>query len=526
LRTCGASKPEVTRVADAGAEVGQFDRAIAFARRRPATVLGWVLGLHLVVWTVLPLLVSANLQLDLVEDLALGKEWQLGYWKHPPLPWWLADLLYRITGNVGVVYLLGPLASLACFYGVWRLARELVGELDALIAVLTLEGIHFYNFSAVKFAHDQVQLPFWAFTGLYFYRALVRGRMRDWLLAGLFLAGAYWSKYAVFVLGATLGLFLLIDPLARRAWRTPGPYAMAAAFLILVAPNAWWLVQNDFMPLHYVDARARAATVWYDHVVHALQWIGGQVLFLLPAAALLALLHPWPWVGPQPAPDDCAVFNRRYVTALALGPFVVTTVIAVALGRLPVAMWGYPLWSFAPLAVLMWAGPASDPRRLRRFAAALAVVLVGWPAIYAAAELGEPFLRDRPKATQFPGRQLAAVVTQHWRAQTGQPLTYVAGARPGGAPSEFAANNVAVYSRDRPHVVVQGELRLSPWIDREDLERRGLVLVWEASTPGVPENLRLGYPRLQMQPPLVLPRRTLYPRPPLKVYFAIVPPRS
>ena len=133
-------------MADAGAEVGQFDRAIAFARRRPATVLGWVLGLHLVVWTVLPLLVSANLQLDLVEDLALGKEWQLGYWKHPPLPWWLADLLYRITGNVGVVYLLGPLASLACFYGVWRLARELVGQLDALIAVLTLEGIHFYNF--------------------------------------------------------------------------------------------------------------------------------------------------------------------------------------------------------------------------------------------------------------------------------------------------------------------------------------------------------------------------------------------
>ena len=31
---------------------------------------------------------SHNLQLDLVEDLALGREWQLGYWKHPPLPWW------------------------------------------------------------------------------------------------------------------------------------------------------------------------------------------------------------------------------------------------------------------------------------------------------------------------------------------------------------------------------------------------------------------------------------------------------
>ena len=37
---------------------------------------------------------------------------------------------------------------------------------------------------------------------------------------------------------------------------------------------------------------------------------------------------------------------------LALGPFAITTLLALVLGRLPVAMWGYPLWSFAPLAAL------------------------------------------------------------------------------------------------------------------------------------------------------------------------------
>ena len=54
--------------------------------------------------------------------------------------------------------------------------------------------------------------------------------MLDWMLAGVFLAGAFWSKYAAFALAATLGLILLFDPFARRAWRTPGPYVMAAAF--------------------------------------------------------------------------------------------------------------------------------------------------------------------------------------------------------------------------------------------------------------------------------------------------------
>src|SRR5438876_10291014 len=131
-------------VADPDARAtGPVGAAISFARRRPATTIAVVLGFHLLVWTLLPILASPNLQLDLVEDLALGKEWQLGYWKHPPLPWWIADLVYRLTGDERAVYVLGPLAAVICFYGVWLLAREVLSEFHALLAVLILEGIHF-----------------------------------------------------------------------------------------------------------------------------------------------------------------------------------------------------------------------------------------------------------------------------------------------------------------------------------------------------------------------------------------------
>ena len=102
----------------------------------------------------------------------------------------------------------------------------------------------------------------------------MRGRLLDWALAGMFLAGAFWSKYAAFALAATLGLFLLFDPLARRAWRTPGPYVMALAFAIVIAPNVWWLVGHDFLPFHYVDERARAAAHWYQYLQYPLQWTG------------------------------------------------------------------------------------------------------------------------------------------------------------------------------------------------------------------------------------------------------------
>src|SRR5882757_516497 len=119
-----------------------LDRLVALARRRPGAVLMTVLAAHLVIWTVLPILTCPNLQLDLVEDLALGKEWQLGYWKHPPLPWWLSDLLFRATGSIASIYLLGPLAAVICLWGVWLLGKDIVGPFQALIGVLVLEGIH------------------------------------------------------------------------------------------------------------------------------------------------------------------------------------------------------------------------------------------------------------------------------------------------------------------------------------------------------------------------------------------------
>jgi 4-amino-4-deoxy-L-arabinose transferase-like glycosyltransferase len=517
---------------------GGISDLVALARRAPAKVLGVLLGLHLVVWTLLPILICPNLQLDLAEDLALGREWQLGYWKHPPLPWWIADLTYRATGQIDAIYILGPLAAVTCMLGVWLLGRRLVGELPALLAVVALEGVHFYNFSVVKFAHDQVQLPFWAFTALAFHRAVTRNAMGAWALAGVLLAGAFWSKYAAFALAATLGLVLILDPYARRAWATAGPYLMGLSFAIVIAPNLWWLAQHDFMPFHYVDERARAATHWYQYLTYPILWTDGQIAFLAPAIALLGLLYwgsswreYWKYliVGPargeaseQHASDQSALeqhsFGKRYVAALAFGPFLFTTIIAAALGRAVIALWGYPLWSFFPLAVIVWFPPVLEDARLRRFAIGAIVVLLGFPLAYAGVELLEPFVHDRPKAAQFPGRAVAQEITRRWREQFGTPLAYVGG-------TEFVTNTVAVYSDDRPHAVVHGELELSPWVDAAELRRRGVALLWEDDLPANFDKWKAAYGALVPQPPLSVPRLTLHAVRPATVNYLFVPPR-
>jgi hypothetical protein len=191
-------------------------------------------------------------------------------------------------------------------------------------------------------------------------------------------------------------------------------------------------------------------------------------------------------------------------------------------GRLPVAMWGYPLWSFAPLAAIAWFGPASGNAQLRRFAAGFLVVFLAMPLAYAAVETLEPAWRDRPKATQFPGRQLADEVTTRWRAKFDTPLPFVGG-------GEFSTNNIAVYSPDKPRVIVHADPTISPWVDRDELRRRGAVIVWEDGQldAGAMAQLRRNYPGLHVQEPLSLPRQTFVGTNlrPARIHFAIVPPR-
>ena len=64
------------------------------------------------------------------------------------------------------------------FAFVFATARPLVGAVGALVAVLIIDGMHYFQYTAVKFNHDVVQLPFWALAGYAFHAALKRGRAR------------------------------------------------------------------------------------------------------------------------------------------------------------------------------------------------------------------------------------------------------------------------------------------------------------------------------------------------------------
>src|SRR5262249_31609352 len=242
--------------------------------------------LHAVLWTALPSAFYPNLPLDLIEALTYGREWQLGYDKLPPLPWWLVEIAYRLIGVDAVYYLIAQITVLAAFALVWLLARRLVGIVGALAAVLIVDGLHYFNYTAAKFNHDVIQLPFWALAGFAVHRALRGGWFGHWLLLGLAIGMALWAKYFIVVLAVPLAVFIMFDEDARKSFATPGPYVAVAAALVTMAPHLVWLVQNDFLPFAYAEHRALPSRGLIDHVWHPLQFALGQAFFLAPSALI------------------------------------------------------------------------------------------------------------------------------------------------------------------------------------------------------------------------------------------------
>jgi hypothetical protein len=457
-------------------EQGPNSGFIGWIERRPQAAFGWFLALHFAVWTALPTLLYANLPLDLIEALTYGREWQLGSDKLPPLPWWLVEIVHRTVGVEAAYYAMAQAAIVVTFVLVFATARPLLGATGALIAVLIIDGLHYFQYTAVKFNHDVVQLPFWALAGYTFHAALKRGRLAHWLLFGCAIGGALWAKYFVALLIVPYALFLLIDRDARRALATSGPYLALAVALIIITPNMVWLFHNDFSTLAYGEARAAPVRGWFDHFVHPAMFAGSQIFFGLPSFFIAASLF-WPRSKGGGAINADA-FDRRIVTLIALGPGIAAIALTALSGRGAVAMWGYPLWLFLGLWIVMLAAPALDADRVKGVVSAWGVVFAILALAFIVNYSVLPLIDHRYRAVFYPGDRLGTVLTERFHAMTGRRLRYVIG-------SMWDGGNLAHYSPDQPQVLIDGNPVRAPWIDLNDLRRKGAVAVWTQSDPKV-----------------------------------------
>ncbi|QEA12996.1 glycosyltransferase family 39 protein [Comamonas flocculans] len=423
-------------------------------------------SLYLLAWSVLPPLLIDSLPLDVTESLTWGREWQWGYYKHPPLAPWVLHVFHMLLGKTGP-FLLSQLCIALTLWLVWRTALRVMDRERAFLAAALTMAVAYYTRPALEFNHNIAQMPLWAALGYSLLAALQDGRRRDWLLWGLCAGLGMLTKYSVAILLAVQGLYLLFA--RRQVFSQPGPYLAALVGLAVFAPHLYWLWQTDWLPMAYASARAEATTAHPRWA--ALGFLGTQVLNHLPLAviALLALsgarragAAQWRWHCRWPG----------YVLTLALGSGVLVTLLGVVTGARLRGMWGVPMWAFSAMLLMAlwpqsWLAPAR-PRLLRGLALWLVSVSVlsGLALAYGAQ------WRQRPARTDWPQAALAQNAQRTWQKLSHCPLDVVAG-------DDWLSGLVAATRASGPSVLIGGDARLSPWVTPERLRTRGGLWLWQ-----------------------------------------------
>ncbi len=490
----------------------------------PTSVFWLIAGIYFACWTVIPTLSIANVPIDTLEGYAWGHEWQLGSYKHPPLAAWILEALAVITHRASWAHFFANEASVfIAFWAVWQTGKRIVGERAALIAVGLLAVVPYYNILIPEFNPNVLQLPFWALIGWSFHRAVKDNKTIDWLALGLWSAAGMYSKYRTALLLLALIALMLGHPDARKCLKSKGPWLTIAFGLALMMPHLIWLYKNHFMPFTYAEDRFQHPHDHFDFIIVPIRFIFWQALTLLPAILLYAAAFGKP--RPATATEKGIPFDKAFIYAVAFGPALITAFIAMGTEDVIRNMWATPDWNFIGLWAVVTFAPAFSAPHLRRFAKVWTLLFVFGLVGFVYVEALAPYVTHKVKRINFSGKLFALQISQDWHERYHTPLRYVVG-------DTWIGGNIAYYAPDRPHLLIYGNYKISPWIKPTEIQKDGGVIVWCGMNcdvhdhRGIPPYIRTEFPQAQLQKALIFPQGTHAKVPLGMINWAIIPPQK
>ena len=213
----------------------------------------WIL-LFVAAWTLYNAISHLNLAIthDTAEAYVWGREFQWGYYKHPPFWAWVAGAWFAaLPHNVWAFAALCAGVSGVGLLGVWRLYGALGRMQNRATAIHLSLLTPFYTFFALKYNANDIFLALWPWTAFAFVRSLERTALFYAVWFGVLSALCLLSKYyAVLLLGTCL-IAAVIHPEKRTYFSSPRPYITIGVALLLVAPHLYWLVQAGFPSFQY-----------------------------------------------------------------------------------------------------------------------------------------------------------------------------------------------------------------------------------------------------------------------------------
>ena len=401
---------------------------------------------HLVIWTLIPSITNHNLPLDTIEALAWGSNLDWGFNKHPPLSALAVEIFNQIFGSQDwAYYLLSQLFVVTAFYFVFKLSKEILNtEKYALISVLLLEGIYFYNFTTPEFNVNVSMMPFWAMASYYAFKCLKNNFTKDYIILGIVTALGFLSKYLFIYLLIGIKVFYIFYIKKNNfkiKYLIPG-----IIFLLIITPHLIWLTENNYITITYGLKRTGEIKNYLDHIILPLTFLGKQIGILIPFFILLFIL-----TKSLKTNFSFKDQNLLYLLCITIVPIILMFLTSAILGAKIRTMWMTPFYLYIGTLFIYLFQNQIDTDKLKLFNYVFIFLFLFSPFLY-----GYISITQTDKRTDYKGKQMARTIESKLK-KLGFPNTFLI------FGDEWIAGNLCYHLKSKPKCKISYSDEITLW---------------------------------------------------------------
>ena len=394
---------------------------------------------HLIFWTLIPSLTNKNLPLDTIEALAWGSNLDWGFNKHPPMSAFFPEIFFQIFGSQDwAYYLLSQIFIVISFYYIFKFSKELLNNsLLALISVLLIESIYFYNFTTPEFNVNVCQLPFWTLTVYFSWKIYNEKEIKfsDCFFVGLFAAFGFLSKYLFIYLLISIEFLFFYLIFIKKNRKFDFKYLITLeVFLVLLVPHLIWLNNNEFITVTYGLARTGLEqSALLDHVKFPLIFLLKQIGILIPFFVLV-------WLLTKKIIIKINFKDKKLLFLLTINilPIFLMFLTSMLTGSKIRTMWMTPFYLFFGTLFVYIFQSFIEIKKLKQFVIGFIFLFFLSPLLY-----GYVSISKDDKRTDYPGKEIALKTQYAWDQQFETNINVVLG-------NEWNAGNLSYHLKSRP----------------------------------------------------------------------------
>ena len=417
---------------------------------------------HFIVWTCIGL-IRTVLPTDSLEGIYWGYLHDFGTPKHPPLAGWLTYLAYIPFKHDISIYILSQGFILIGFIYIYKLAKFFLDDTKSMLAVIVMEGCWVYSYITgyYGFNPDVILLGMLPMITYYFYRCMTENKGINWIILGVLVGISLLNKYQTGMVIVPMAVYAAI--FKRDTFKNIYFYLSMVIALLIFLPHILWLINYDFFPFMYFEGEL-SSPKWYSHLTAPLMFLFMQFVVI---AGVLVIFGIMKFVSKSKYELIKDYDNKDFWFLIILGlvPNLIHLIMGFVEGGNMRPRWGFVFWYMTGIMLFYFFPTIINNKEFKTvLKSAYAVMLIIFLS------LGTLLTVEKNYRSRYPVSTIYGDMQRIWTENQTTPLKYIGGYIEWTLP-------LTIYGKSHPDCILDTFGYKNPWIDEEDLKKKGAVFI-------------------------------------------------